>query len=479
MRSLTIKLTLAFLLVCVLEAVLVGVLTRQVTVREFQRFLREEAAAHLIEEAVAHYQEFGTWEGIHEAMQPPVRKQKGRLPQPKRPPPSKPRPPVQGGMPGQKDPGFLPPVYPLPPFAMVDQERRVLLPSGQYRVGDEVPEASLAGGLPVVANGEVVGTLIVTEAAQQLQPRERRFLERSSSALRYAAAGAVLIALLISLFFARTFTRPLRQLTAATRAMARGDLKQQVPVRSQDELGALIAAFNQMSADLAEANALRRQMTADIAHDLRTPLTVLSGYLEALRDGALPPSTERFETMYAEAAHLNRLVEDLRTLSLADAGELALHRSAVAPADLMARAVFSFARKAQEKNIDLSVEAAPDLPTIEVDFERMVQVLGNLVSNALRFTPAGGQIRLGAFRDRQAVCLFVQDTGVGIPAEALPRIFRRFYRVDSSRPQDQGESGLGLAIARSIVEAHGGVIWADSEEGQGTTFTISLPAGGR
>ena len=475
MRSLTFKLTLAFLLVCLIEAVLVGVLTRQATEREFGRYLREGACQDLIEEAVAYYEEFGKWEGFYEFMSPPARHQRGRTPPPRRPPPPRPRQSLPGSPPGENDPEFKGPPIPSPPFVMVDQQRQVLLPSGQYRFGDAVDEAMLADAFPVVAHGELVGRVFLTDNSRNLGPGEVRYLKRSRTALYYAAAGAVLIALLLSLFFARSFTRPLRLLTTATQAMARGDLKQEVPVQSQDELGALTASFNQMSADLAEANALRRQMTADIAHDLRTPLTVLSGYLEALREGTLPPSPERFETMYAEASQLNRLIDDLRTLSLADAGELTLYQSTVAPAALLDRTAASFARQAQEKDITLSVDTRPALPNVRVDFERMVQVLGNLVSNALRYTPAGGQITLGADAETEQVQLRVEDTGSGIPPEVLPRIFRRFYRADPARPKDQGESGLGLAIARSIVEAHGGTIGVESEEGRGTVFQIRLP----
>jgi two-component system sensor histidine kinase BaeS len=259
--------------------------------------------------------------------------------------------------------------------------------------------------------------------------------------------------------------------------MARGELEQQVPIRSQDELGELAASFNRMSADLARANELRRQMTADIAHDLRTPLTVISGYLESLRDGVLKPSPTRFEVMYDEAQHLKRLVEDLRTLSLAEAGELTLNRQLVAPQALLERTAAAYRHLAEQQNIALQVKADPALPEIRVDPERMAQVLGNLVSNALRHTPDGGQIVLSAQHQAGDVQLMVQDSGEGIAPQALPRIFDRFYRGDEARQAHEGESGLGLAIAKSIVQLHGGTISVESTLGEWTTFVISLRAG--
>jgi signal transduction histidine kinase len=258
--------------------------------------------------------------------------------------------------------------------------------------------------------------------------------------------------------------------------MSRGELEQQVPVRSADELGMLTQAFNQMSADLTRSNALRRQMTADIAHDLRTPLTVITGYIEALRDGVLKPTADRFEAMHAEAQQLKRLVDDLRTLSLADAGELPLARQAIAPRTLLERLAAAFNHRAEQGSITLAVAADAALPAVNVDIERMVQVLENLVSNALRHTPAGGQIILSARTAAGATQLIVQDTGEGIPADVLPHIFDRFYRGDVSRSEQGSESGLGLAIAKSIVEAHGGTITAASTLGHGTTFTVTIPA---
>ncbi len=257
--------------------------------------------------------------------------------------------------------------------------------------------------------------------------------------------------------------------------MHAGDLDQRVEIRANDELGALAQTFNEMSANLSRAHQLRKQMTADIAHDLRTPLTVIAGYLEAMRDGTLKPTPERFRVMSEEVNLLQRLVEDLRTLSLADAGELKLIRADLAPRELIERVANAFRESAAAAGVRLNVEISDPLPDLWIDSERMVQVLGNLVTNALRHTPQGGAVTLRAQVAPEGVRLEVQDTGSGIAPAELPKIFDRFYRGDDSRQSDGGESGLGLAIARSIVEAHSGTIAAASSLGAGTTMTITLP----
>ncbi len=229
-----------------------------------------------------------------------------------------------------------------------------------------------------------------------------------------------------------------------------------------------------MSTDLAQASALRRQMTADIAHDLRTPLSVILGYSEALRDGKLPGTQEVFDTIHSEAQHLQHLVEDLRTLSLADADELSLTRQRVDPQALLERAAMAHMAQARTQGVELTLHAGTQVAEVDVDPERMIQVLGNLLNNALRYTPPKGTITVGAEANAGAIQLNVQDTGAGIAPEDLPHIFERFYRADPSRRQD-GSSGLGLAIAKSIIEAHGGRLSVTSVLGQGTTFTIDLP----
>jgi signal transduction histidine kinase len=304
---------------------------------------------------------------------------------------------------------------------------------------------------------------------------EDAFLARVNQAIAFGALGATVIALALGGLLARAISRPVQELTDATQRVADGELGHQVPVRTKDELGDLAVSFNRMSADLATSNQLRRQMTADVAHELRTPLSVILGYTEALSDGKLQGKPAIYDAMYGEARLLSHLVDDLRTLSLADAGELTLNRGLVAPAECLERVAASHAELAAQRGIRLDVQLAPNLPLIDLDRERIAQVLANLVSNALRYTPEGGVITLSAQTSGDCVLLRVSDTGPGIEPQHLPFVFKRFYRADDARPAN-GESGLGLAIARSLVEAHGGTVQVDSVSGQGATFTVALPA---
>jgi len=447
--KLAFKLTLAFLLVSLIAIGLAAAFVWGVTSLAFNRYLQDQRLNVFAAAAKAHYEANNTWEGVGLAL-----RRQGLLPLPAQP----------GG-----------PAEQLPPFALVDQNRVVIIPSGPYLIGARVPKAILDGGTPIEVNGQIVGTVLATGQPPAHNLVEKNYVARINQALLIAALGGVFIALILGILLARTLTRPVRELTVATHAMAKGELEQQLPVHSRDELGELTMAFNQMSADLMRSNQSRRQMTADIAHDLRTPLTVLAGYLEALRDGVLQPTRERFEVMHQEAQHLQHLVDELRTLSLADAGELSLNRQLIPPRKLLERLATAYELTIEQKNLTLQLYAAPDLPEIRVDAERMMQVLENLICNAMRYTPTGGAITLSAERDQAAVLLKVTDTGAGIDPKDLPHIFDRFYRADQSRQEAEGESGLGLAIAKSIVEAHGGKITAESEPGRGSIFTIRLP----
>ena len=246
-------------------------------------------------------------------------------------------------------------------------------------------------------------------------------------------------------------------------------------IQSRDELGELGESFNQMSTDLADSNRKRRQQTADIAHDLRTPLSVVLGYTEALSEGKLEGSQEIFNVVHQEVRHLNHLINDLRTLSLADAGDLPLNLQDISPRSLLERTASAFQEQAGSQGIDLQMQLPENPLMMRVDPERMAQVLGNLVSNALFYTAAGGRITLSAADQGENVLISVSDTGPGIDPADLANVFDRFYRADSSRQHDGG-AGLGLSIARSLVELQGGRISVQSQPGQGTCFDIKLPA---
>ncbi|MEZ4731983.1 MAG: ATP-binding protein [Caldilineaceae bacterium] len=452
MRSLTWKLTFVVLSVSLLSVMIVFLLTRWITVREFDRLVSAQARADFIERVTTYYQQAGQWQGVMAAL------------------------PTTGQPPNSRNPRPGPPLnHRQAPFALLDQQGCVVVPAGPYALGD-CPQPLLRERQDaLVIDDQVVGAIVTVREGAGLSPLEEAYLLRTNRALRLSAMGAAVLAVVLGLIVARTLTRPLQTLTTAIRAMTAGELGQQVPVQSQDELGELARAFNKMSTDLAQATRARRQMTADIAHELRNPLMVMIGYLEAMRDGVLQPTGERLATLYDEAHHLQHLVADLRTLSLADAGELPLQREAVSPQELLLRVYNGWQPQAQQHQVSLEYQTDADLPAIRVDPERMIQVFNNLVSNALRYTQVGGQIVLAARREGDSLLLTVADNGAGIAADHLPLIFDRFYRADPARSERSGESGLGLAIARSIVEAHGGALSvASAGLGQGTTFTMTL-----
>ncbi len=300
-----------------------------------------------------------------------------------------------------------------------------------------------------------------------------------------AGAGLLLLLALrrVGTFASRRFTSPLSQVMQAADRLADGDLSARVEVKGSPELRHLAESFNHMAAALETSDQQRRELLADVAHELRTPLTIIQGNLEGLRDGVYEPTPEQMDLVLDEAHKLGRLVDDLRLLTLAEAGQLPLDLQELDVAQLLADVRDALASQADESGITLVVQAGPDLPRLVGDPQRLGQVLGNLLTNALRHTPAGGRVTLGAEAyvpqgGPTAVHLWVADTGEGIAAGDLPRIFDRFWRADPARSHETGAGmGLGLAIARGLVEAHGGYIWAESDgvPGRGTTVSFVLP----
>lgn len=289
------------------------------------------------------------------------------------------------------------------------------------------------------------------------------------------ALGLPMLALALGARVFRSYAIPLADLMEAAESVAAGNLAVQVRPRGSPDFQQLASSFNHMTAELARTEQQRRNLTADVAHELRTPLHIIQGNLEGILDGVYAPTSEHIEATLQETRALARLVDDLRTLSLAEAGELPLVREAVDVDDLLADVVTSFSAQAQSAGIDLQ-QSAPSALTVTGDAGRLDQVISNLVANALRHTPRGGRIILSAAPAPDGIHITVSDSGAGIPAEDLPFIFDRFWRGDRARTSGEGAgSGLGLAIAGQLVKAHGGDLSVVSSLGQGTTFTLVLP----
>lgn len=476
-NSLLWKLILAFMAVAVLSAALSAVFIRVTSANRLSALIVDQQRSSLQEALTAYYGLNGNWANIEQDWyELQFRTRPNQFPTP------------QPGDPGSQAGDFVEDPHLTGPdrnqtydrrrlFGLADAGGTVLVSvDDQYPVGSRMPQAVLAGGAAVTYENQTVGTILTAHLEPRLNPEENLFLQRLNEALMLATGTALLTALILGSILARTLIRPLQALTGAAQKIAEGQLEQQVAVSSNDEIGRLAAAFNRMSQEVARSHQLRKQMTADIAHDLRTPLTVIAGYVEAMRDGVLKATPERLSLIYTEIERLQDLVGDLKMLSQVDAGELPLNPMAIEPLSLLEHAQAPFQHRAATQGITLRIDAQPDLPFVLIDEARMMQVFGNLITNALRYTPAGGEICLMARAEGSQVILAVRDNGSGIAAEELPFIFDRFHRADKSRHTDQGESGLGLAIVKALVEAHNGHVWAESVVNEGTTILIRLPA---
>ena len=462
MRSLNMKLILAFLAVSVIGTALLAWLAGQRTAVEFSDYMIDQSREGLAIQLAEFYQARGDWIDVElvfprgPARMPGAAHGRG-----------------WEGMPGSVSVGFGPGDH----LSLTDPAGRVIVAGAGCTADMLVPQSQLSQGIPIRVDGKLAGVLLTSRSAFVVGATGQKFLDRINQTLLVATVSATGVAVLLGVLLARSLTRPLRELTAATRAVAEGNLELQVPVRSRDELGALAESFNRMSSQLGRSRDLRQQMTADIAHELRTPLSLILGHAEALSEGVLPPTEDALNVIHDEAQRLNRLVEDLRTLSLSEAGELLLARRLVSARELLERTVTVHTPQAQRKSISLQVNVAPELSKVYVDPDRIAQVLDNLLNNALRHTPAGGPISLSARGSAEGVQIAVEDSGPGIPDEEISSLFERFYGAGKSQRRHEGGSGLGLAIAKSIVEAHGGRIWAESGPDEGATFVIELPTG--
>jgi two-component system sensor histidine kinase BaeS len=358
-------------------------------------------------------------------------------------------------------------------WLVVDSEGTVVLDTSGSLTGKPFTSSPGSFSIPIRVRSQTVGQLVTFENPPA-GPEQPLMLAVNRVLLGTAlTAGAVGLA--IALLLSRSLTSPLRHLTGAVQRFARGERSIGLPKPSGDEVGDLTRSFQGMMSEVERQEALRKEMTADIAHELRTPLSVIRANLDALTDGVYPLTKDNLAPIRESAELLDRLIEDLRTLELADAGQLALEKSAVDLARLIERTAARFAPRAESRSQRIEILPMERGPAANADPQRLEQILGNLIDNALRHTPDGGVVRLSAKSEGSGVRIDVEDSGPGIPPDSIERIFERFYRLDPGRSRSEGGSGLGLAIARKLAEAHGGTLTAENRAEGGARFTLRLP----
>jgi signal transduction histidine kinase len=366
--------------------------------------------------------------------------------------------------------------------AMMGQRVRLANMQGQVLMDSADPDSAgslnaeeIDNAIPLRNGQEVVGFLLTEGGMRFNQSDQTALLNRLSRAGLIAALVAVGISTALALFLSYRLLVPVHALTQAAGRLAQGDLTQRVQAKGNDELAQLGQAFNHMAASLQQSEENRRAMTADIAHELRTPLAVQRAHLEALQDGIYLPTPENLALVLDQNLLLTRLVDDLRTLALAESGQLSLDFQ---PVDLIATiqgSIDQFAPQADARQVKIQLDSPGQCPKIMADPARLIQIFGNILSNALRYTPNAGSIELAIACQAEKVRIIIHDSGSGIPEESLPHIFERFYRGDRSRSRSEGGSGLGLAIARQLAQAHGGELTAANHPLNGAVFTLTLP----
>jgi len=330
--------------------------------------------------------------------------------------------------------------------------------------------------VPVFAHNKKVATVLVTPLVKPGElDEDQRFKASINSALVLGGLVATLVALGLSFFISTRMTKPLSLMTVSAKKMEQGDLSQRIEVKGQDEISQLGEAFNHLSMALARQENLRKNLTADIAHELRTPLTTLRTHLEAVLDGVMPPSKENLQSMHEEILRLTRLVDDLGKLAEAESGALKLNLNEGDIHTLIKKVTANMQPLFQEKGVKLVTELNAGQSRLKIDKDKVQQVLLNLLSNALKFTPSGGEVKVTTATAADKLIISVKDTGIGISKKEQGLIFERFYRVDKSRSRATGGSGIGLTVAKEMVRMHGGDIKVKSRLGEGSEFSVILP----
>ena len=445
MNRLWVRLSLAFVFVAVISALAVAVLATSVASNQFQQYVARRdllAQTGVLEDLATYYETNGTWAGVESVLAQLAGRGQGR---------------------GR------------PPVLLADATGGIVYDERNQRVGTALTNSEHDNALPIEVKRATVGYLLLgAQGRGALATNEQDFLDQLQRTLLIAAVIAATLGIGVGVVISRTVSRPLSQLAQAARAFAAHHWDQRVQISGTEEVAEVSFAFNDMADSLQQADALRRNLMADVAHELRTPLTVLQGNLRAMLDGVYPLERGEIATLYDETRLLNRLVDDLRELALAEAGQLKLNLQPIDLAALIGSTVTNFMPVAEERGLTLEAKIDQAI-AVHADPDRVAQVLRNLIANALWHTPPQGHITVEAQPIDQGVHVSVTDTGEGITPEEMRHVFDRFYRSDKSRTRLSGGSGLGLAIAKSLIEAMGGQIGVDSELGKGSRFWFTLP----
>ncbi|CAG0935048.1 two-component system, OmpR family, sensor histidine kinase BaeS [Thermoflexales bacterium] len=446
MNRLWIRLSLAFVVVAALSAVAVAWVSNTLAESQFRQYVgrRDTLAESGLPETLAeYYRATGSWVGVEQVLgQSPGRGQgRGR-----------------------------------PPLLLADTSGVIVYDERNQRIGTPLSDDERASVVAIELNGATVGYLLLgAQGRGALAQSDQDYLDQLRNTLIVAAVIAAAAGVIIGVALARTLSQPLSKLAQAARAFAAHNWDQRAPIGGSEEVAEVAFAFNAMADSLQKAETLRRNLMADVAHELRTPLTVLQGNLRAMLDGVYPLERGEIATLYDETRLLQRLVDDLRELALAEAGQLKLNVQPLDLAPILRSTVANFMPVAEERSVTLTAKLAGAVD-VHADPDRVAQVLRNLIANALWHTPPQGHITVEARLTNRVWRISVSDTGAGIAPEDLPHIFDRFYRADKTRTYHNGGSGLGLAIAKSLIEAMNGQIGVESELGKGSRFSITLPS---
>ncbi|GAB4572245.1 MAG: ATP-binding protein [Anaerolineae bacterium] len=451
LNRLWVRLALASLLASGVAIAIMALSVRSITETSFRHYVQGQNAQRFGPEAIAaleaHYAAQGTWQGAEDLL------------------------PGGGQGRGAGNAGTR-----GAQAVVADPEGVIVAARESERIGQTLSAGALSSAARLTVNGEMVGLLAQeTPGMQALGEAEADFLAQTRRGLWLAALGAGVLAVAVSALLAWGIARPVRALTHAAHDLSRGELGRQTQVSGPAELAELAEAFNRMSLQLAAGEQARQRMATDVAHELRTPVTVLRSRLEAMLDGVFEMDAANLAVAYDQTLHLARLVDDLRLLTQAEAGRLPLERRRIRADEVLSQAATAFEPLALDAEVTLTTAIDPHLPEVLVDVDRIQQVMGNLLSNALRHTPPGGRITVRAERVGAAVQVSVHNTGAPLAPEDRAHLFDRFWRAEEARTRDSGGSGLGLAITRQLVQLHGGRIAVENTP-DGVIFTFTLPA---